>query len=288
MTLPKVTSFFDEATNNISHVVADPETGRCAIIDPLLDYDQASGRTSTTSADSIVAHIAGADLQIDWIIDTHIHADHISAAQYLKAKLGGRLAIGEHISEVQAVFGKLFNAEAAFRFDGGQFDHLFHDGERYQIGNIEGQAIHTPGHTPACMTHVIGDAAFVGDTLFMPDYGTARCDFPGGDAGKLYQSIKRIYELPEETRVFLNHDYLPPSRSDYRWQSTVGEQRKNNVHMHDGVEQGEFVTMRSKRDKSLSAPKLMIPSVQVNMRAGEFPPPESNGIRYLKIPLDTL
>ena len=288
MTSPIVRSFFDDATKNISHVVTDPETGQCAIIDPLLNYDQASGRTSTTSADAIVAYIKEAGLSVDWIIDTHIHADHLSAAQYLKAKLGGRLGIGEKISEVQAVFGRLFNADADFRFDGGQFDQLFSDGERYQIGNIKAQAIHTPGHTPACMTHLIGDAAFVGDTLFMPDYGTARCDFPGGDAGELYHSIKRIFELPKETRVFLNHDYLPPSRSDYRWQSSVGEQRKNNIHVRDGSEEHEFVAMRNKRDKLLSTPKLMIPAVQVNMRAGEFPPPESNGIRYLKIPLDTL
>ncbi len=285
---PKVTSFFDDETNNISHVVSDPETGRCAIIDPLLNYDQASGRTSTKSADAIVVHVEQTGLSVEWIIDTHIHADHLSAAQYLKAKLGGNLGIGEQTREVQAVFGKLFNAGADFRYDGGQFDHLFRDGEKYQIGNIEAQAIHTPGHTPACMTHLIGDAAFVGDTLFMPDYGTARCDFPGGDARKLYHSIKRIFELPDETRIFLNHDYLPPGRSEYRWQSSVSEQRKKNIHVRDGIDEDEFVAMRNERDKLLSTPKLMIPSVQVNMRAGEFPPPESNGVRYLKVPLDTL
>ncbi len=288
MIRPIVTSFFDDATNNVSHVAADPETGQCAIIDPLLNYDHVSGRTSTKSADMVIDHIEKAGLSVAWIIDTHIHADHLSAAQYLKAKLGGKLGIGERISEVQAVFGKLFNAEADFRFDGGQFDHLFCDGEKYQIGNIEARAIHTPGHTPACMTHLIGDAAFVGDTLFMPDYGTARCDFPGGNARTLYHSIKRVFELPDETRVFLNHDYLPPERSEYCWQSSVGEQRKSNIHVRDGMGEEAFVTMRNQRDTLLSAPRLMIPAVQVNMRAGEFPPPESNGIRYLKIPLDTL
>lgn len=288
MTTPLVSSFFDDATNNVSHVAADPETGQCVIIDPLLNYDQASGRTSTKAADVIIAHIEKSGLSVAWIIDTHIHADHLSAAQYLKAKLGGKLGIGGQTTEVQSVFGELFNAGADFRCDGDQFDHLFSDGETYKIGNIEAQAIHTPGHTPACMTHLIGDAAFVGDTLFMPDYGTARCDFPGGDARKLYRSIKRIFELPDDTRIFLNHDYLPPERSDYRWQSSVFEQRKKNIHVHDGIGEDEFVAMRNERDKSLSTPKLMIPSVQVNMRAGEFPPPETNGIRYLKIPLDTL
>lgn len=288
MTNPLVTSFFDHATNNVSHVAADRETGQCAIIDPLLGYDQASGRTSTKSADTIIDHIRKTDLSVQWIIDTHIHADHLSAAQYLRSKLGGRLGIGAHISEVQAVFGKLFNAGEDFRFDGGQFDHLFRDGEKYQIGNITAQSIHTPGHTPACMTHLIGDAAFVGDTLFMPDYGTARCDFPGGDARKLFHSIKRIFQLPEETRIFLNHDYLPPDRSEFCWQSTVGEQRNKNIHIRDETEEDAFVAMRNKRDKTLSTPTLMIPAVQVNMRAGAFPPPEINGVRYLKVPVDTL
>ncbi|MBV7258469.1 MBL fold metallo-hydrolase [Erythrobacter crassostreae] len=288
MTVPVVTSFFDELTNNTSHVVADPETGQCAIIDPLLDYDHAAGRTSHKSADAIIKHVKEAGLTVAWIIDTHIHADHLSAAQYLKAKLGGRLGIGEGISEIQSVFGKLFNVDAQFRFDGSQFDHLFSDGERYKVGNIEAQAIHTPGHTPACMTHVIGDAAFVGDTLFMPDYGTARCDFPGGDASALYHSIQRIFELPEDTRIFLNHDYLPSGRSEYCWQTSVGEQKRMNVHIRDGISEAEFVAMRNGRDKTLSAPKLMIPSVQVNMRAGALPPAESNGMRYLKIPVDVL
>ncbi len=288
MASPIVTSFFDEATNNISHIAADPETGRCAIIDPLLDYDAASGRTSTASADKLIDHIQSRALNVAWIIDTHIHADHISAAHYLKDKLGGKVATGEHISEVQKVFGDLFGAEASFRYDGSQFDHLFVDGETYKIGNIAASALHTPGHTPACMTHVIGDAAFVGDTLFMPDYGTARCDFPGGDASALYHSIQRIFALPDDTRIFLNHDYLPLERSVFCWQSSVALQKRDNIHVHDGINEEEFVTMRNARDVKLSTPKLMIPSVQVNMRAGEFPPPEGNGISYLKVPVDTL
>ncbi len=287
-TNPIVTSFFDGTTNNVSHITADPETRCCAIIDPLLDYNSASGRTSTASADKLIDHIQSHSLSVAWIIDTHIHADHISAAHYLKDKLGGQVATGEHISEVQKVFGNLFGADASFRYDGSQFDHLFTDGEVYRIGNLEGRTLHTPGHTPACMTHVIGDAAFVGDTLFMPDYGTARCDFPGGDASALFHSIQRIFALPDDTRIFLNHDYLPPDRSEYCWQSSVAQQRRDNVHVRDGMSEDEFVAMRHARDAKLSAPKLMIPSVQVNMRAGEFPPPEANGIRYLKVPVDTL
>nr|WP_298930311.1 MBL fold metallo-hydrolase [uncultured Erythrobacter sp.] len=285
---PIVTSFFDEATNNISHIAADPDTGHCAIIDPLLDYNAASGRTATVSTDRLIDHIQTHSLCVDWIIDTHIHADHLSAAHYLKNKLGGKVAIGNHITEVQKVFGKLFGAEASFRYDGSQFDHLFADGETYRIGKLKARALHTPGHTPACMTHVIGNAAFVGDTLFMPDYGTARCDFPGGDASALYRSIQRIFKLPDDTRIFLNHDYLPPERSEYCWQSSVAQQKRGNVHVRDGVGEDEFVAMRNARDVKLSAPKLMIPSVQVNMRAGELPPAEDNGIRYLKVPVDTL
>lgn len=288
MAHPMVTSFFDEVTNNISHIIADPDTGQCAIIDPLLDFDVASGRTAKANADRLVDHVQTHGLTVAWIIDTHIHADHISAAFYLKGKLGGKVATGEHISEVQKVFGNLFGAEASFRCDGSQFDHLFADDEVYEIGNLEGRALHTPGHTPACMTHVIGDAAFVGDTLFMPDYGTARCDFPGGDASALYRSIQRIFGLPDDTRIFLNHDYLPSERNEYCLQSTVALQRADNIHVRDGINEEEFVTMRKARDAKLSAPKLMIPSVQVNMRAGEFPPPAANGIRYLKIPVDTL
>jgi glyoxylase-like metal-dependent hydrolase (beta-lactamase superfamily II) len=288
MKAPTVTSFFDPETNNVSHIAADPTTGECAIIDPLLDFDQSSGRTSTMSADRICAHVAEAGLKVTWIIDTHIHADHMSAAPYLKQRLGGKIGIGAHITATQAIFGKLFNAGDDFLLDGSQFDHLFNDGEVYAIGNIEARAIHTPGHTPACMTHVIGDAAFVGDTLFMPDYGTARCDFPGGDAHALYHSVQRIFALPDETRIFLNHDYLPIDRTEYHWQSTVAEQKRDNIHIHSGVTEDEFVTMRNERDKLLATPRLMIPSVQVNMRAGEMPKAEANGIRYLKVPVDVL
>lgn len=288
MISPEVSSFFDDATNNVSHVVSDPQTGDCAIVDSLLDFDPASGRTDTRSADKIVAHVHERGLKVAWIIESHIHADHISAAPYLKEKLGGKTAVGEHITEVQSIFGKIFNAGASFRVDGSQFDHLFGDGETYRVGNIEARAIHTPGHTPACMTHLIGDAAFVGDTLFMPDYGTARCDFPGGDASILYRSIQRIFSLPVETRIFLNHDYLPPGREDYCWETSVGDQKRHNIHVHDGASESEFVAMRNERDRSLSMPWLIIPSVQVNMRAGEFPPPEDNGVRYIKVPVDTL
>lgn len=288
MNSPEVASFFDPVTKNVTHVVADPETGACAIIDPLLDFDLASGRTSTASADKVAAYISGKGLAVSWIIDTHIHADHVSAAPYLRSKLGGKVATGHRITQVQAIFGKLFNVEADFRYDGSQFDHLFDDDETYLIGSIEARAIPTPGHTPACMTHLIGDAAFVGDTLFMPDYGTARCDFPGGDAHTLYHSIQRIYELPDDTRIFLNHDYLPDGRSNFAWQTSVVDQRRTNIHVRDGISEEEFVTMRSARDATLSPPDLMVPSVQVNMRAGQFPPPESNGTRYIKVPVDVL
>lgn len=288
MTNPDVTSFFDTRTNNVSHIVADPETGACAIIDPLLDYDEASGHTSTTSADTIIQHINQASLKVEWVIDTHIHADHISAAPYMKRQLGGIVASGEHVTKVQKIFGELFNAGPDFRLDGSQFDHLFADGEQYAIGNLRCTVLHTPGHTPACTTHVIGDAAFVGDTLFMPDYGTARCDFPGGDARTLFRSIKRIFDLPLETRLFLNHDYLPEGRDTFCWQTTVAEQIRSNIHVHEGISEDAFVSMREERDASLATPKLMIPSVQVNMRAGAFPEADSNGIRYLKIPLDIL
>ncbi|MBD2842132.1 MBL fold metallo-hydrolase [Erythrobacter rubeus] len=288
MSNPVVTSFFDQATKNVSHIVADPDTRQCAIIDPLLDYDQSSGRTSTESSNAIIEYVKSQGLSVAWIIDTHIHADHLSAAQRIKAELGGRLGIGGHISEVQRVFSEVFNTGSCFIPDGSQFDHLFRDGETYQVGNIEARAIHTPGHTPACMTHAIGDAAFVGDTLFMPDYGTARCDFPGGDARTLYRSIKRIFALPDQTRIFLNHDYLPAGRTEYRWETTVAEQRRENIHVREGISEDDFVAMRTERDAALAMPNLMIPSVQVNMRAGSFPPAESNGVAYLKVPVDAL
>jgi glyoxylase-like metal-dependent hydrolase (beta-lactamase superfamily II) len=283
---PHVQPFFDPASNTYSYVVSDPGTRRAAVLDSVLDFDSASGSTGHESADRIIAHVRENDLQVDWIIDTHVHADHLSAAPYLKQQLGGKLGIGEHIRTVQDVFGKVFNAGTEFARDGSQFDHLFTDGETYRVGDIEAVALHTPGHTPACMTHVIGDAAFVGDTLFMPDYGTARCDFPGGDAHALYRSIQRLFELPDETRVFMCHDYLPAGRSELAYETTIGAEKRENIHVHEGVEEAAFVAMREKRDAGLSMPRLILPSVQVNMRAGAFPPAEDNGVRYLKLPVD--
>jgi glyoxylase-like metal-dependent hydrolase (beta-lactamase superfamily II) len=286
MNRPNVQAFFDEPTNTFSYVVWDPATQKAAVIDSVLDYDAASGRTNHASADAIVDFVKAQSLTLEWVIDTHVHADHLSAAPYVQSRLGGKLAIGEHIRMVQETFGKLFNADGGFRVDGSQFDHLFKDGERYHVGSIEAVAMHTPGHTPACMTHVIGDAAFVGDTLFMPDYGTARCDFPGGDARTLYRSIHRIFALPESTRIFLCHDYKTAGRDDYAHETTVGDERRANIHVHDGVDEDAFVQMRTARDATLSVPRLLLPSVQVNMRGGQLPPAENNGVRYLKIPLD--
>ncbi|MFT3792268.1 MAG: MBL fold metallo-hydrolase [Rudaea sp.] len=288
MQRPEVKSFFDPATHTYSHVVWDPATLGAAVIDSVLDYDAASGRTRRISADAIVAFVREAGLRTEWVIDTHVHADHLSAAPYVQQQLGGRLGIGEHVRTVQGTFGALFNAGDEFSRDGSQFDHLFKDGERYTVGGIEAVALHTPGHTPACMTHVIGDAAFVGDTLFMPDYGTARCDFPGGDARALYRSIRRIFELPEATRLFLCHDYKAPGRDAFVCETTVGAERHGNIHVRDGVGEDAFVELRNARDAKLAMPALILPSVQVNMRAGHFPPAEGNGIRYLKIPLDAL
>jgi glyoxylase-like metal-dependent hydrolase (beta-lactamase superfamily II) len=285
---PEVKAFFDAASNTFSYVVADPTTRRAAVIDSVLDYDPASGRTRHDSADAIVAWVREQGLGVDWVIDTHVHADHLSAAPYIQQQLGGRLGIGEHIRTVQETFGRIFNAGTEFARDGSQFDHLFFDGETYRVGEIEAVAIHTPGHTPACMTHVIGDAAFVGDTLFMPDYGTARCDFPGGDAAVLYRSIQKIYALPDATRIFLCHDYKAPGRDEFAHETTVGAEKRGNVHVHTGVDEASFVQMRTARDATLAMPKLILPSVQINMRAGQKPPPEDNGVSYLKIPLDTL
>jgi glyoxylase-like metal-dependent hydrolase (beta-lactamase superfamily II) len=285
---PEVKAFFDESTNTFSYVVADPATRKAAVIDSVLDYDAVSGRTRRDSANAMIDFIKAQGLELEWVIDTHVHADHLSAAPYVQSVLGGKLAIGEHIREVQETFGKIFNAGAAFQRDGSQFDHLFKDGERYRVGGIEAMAMHTPGHTPACMTHVIGDAAFVGDTLFMPDYGTARCDFPGGDARTLYRSIQRIFTLPDETRVFLCHDYKAPGRDGFAHETTVGDERRANIHVRAGSDEEDFVRMRSTRDATLPMPRLLLPAVQVNMRAGRFPPSEDNGTSYLKIPLDTL
>ncbi|MPZ09151.1 MAG: MBL fold metallo-hydrolase [Kiloniellaceae bacterium] len=285
---PMIKTVFDEATFTATHVVWDPETSKAAIIDSVKDYDPRSGRTRTVSADKVIDLVQGEGLSVEWILETHVHADHLTAAPYLKAKLGGRLAIGARIDTVQGVFKKVFNVEKSFATDGRQFDKLLEDGETFKIGNLEAKVMHTPGHTPACSTYVVGDAAFVGDTLFMPDYGTARCDFPGGDARMLYRSIQKILALPPQTRLFLCHDYKAPGRDAYVWQTTVAEERENNIHVHDGVSEDDFVKMRSERDKKLDMPVLILPSVQVNIRAGDLPPAEDNGVRYLKIPLDAL
>ncbi|WP_301151550.1 MBL fold metallo-hydrolase [Metapseudomonas otitidis] len=283
-----VEPFFDPATFTYSYVVSDPASRRCAVVDSVLDYDPAAGRTRTASADRLIAYVREQGLTLEWILETHVHADHLSAAPYIQRQLGGRLAIGEHITVVQRTFGTLFNAESGFATDGSQFDHLLKDGDRFSVGGIQAQALHTPGHTPACMTYLIGDAAFVGDTLFMPDYGTARCDFPGGDARTLYRSIRRLFALPDTTRLFMCHDYKAPGREHFLYQTSVGEERAHNVHVHEGISEDEFVAMRQARDATLGMPALILPSVQVNMRAGQLPPAEANGTRYLKIPLNAL
>ncbi len=285
---PEVFSFFDEPTNTASYVLKDPASNAAAIIDSVLDFDAAAGRTSTKAADQLIAFVKEHGFDVQWLLETHVHADHLSGAPYLKDKLGGKIAIGANIVVVQDVFGKVFNAGTEFERDGSQFDALFNDGDRIRIGEMTGYAIHTPGHTPACMTYVFGDAAFIGDTLFMPDYGTARADFPGGSARDLYRSIRKVLALPPETRLFLCHDYKAPGRDEFAWETTVAEQRKSNVHVRDGVTEDEFVAMREARDKTLGMPKLIIPSIQVNMRAGDLPEPEDNGVRYLKVPLNRI
>ena len=285
---PDVQAFFDPATYTVSYVVADPATRECAIIDSVLDYDPKAGRTATRSAAKIIDFVRGRRLRTQWILETHAHADHLSAAQFLQGKLGGTIAIGEHIRDVQRTFGRVFNIEADVAPDGSQFGHLFHDGETFAIGSVPARVIHTPGHTPACVTYLIGDAGFVGDTIFMPDYGTARTDFPGGDAGTLYRSIQKILALPEQTRLFMCHDYGAPGRADYAWETTVKAQRGGNVHVKVGTDEEAFILMRTRRDASLEMPTLLLPSIQVNIRAGRLPSPESNGVRYLKIPLDAV
>lgn len=285
---PSVRAFFDEATFTVSYVVRDPTSKSCAVIDSVLDYDPASGRTSHGSADAVIAYVRAEGLEVVWQLETHAHADHLSAAPYLQAALGGQLAIGEKIVRVQETFGALFNAGSDFARDGRQFDHLFQDGEAFAIGALQAIALHVPGHTPACLAYVIGDAVFVGDTLFMPDYGTARCDFPGGDAATLYRSIQRLLTLPDATRVLLCHDYKAPERTEFAWETTIGEQRRDNVHVHADVSEAAFVTLREARDKTLGMPRLILPSVQVNMRGGHLPEPEDNGVRYLKIPLNAV
>lgn len=285
---PQVEAFFHEPTNTASYVARDSQSSACAIIDCVLDFDAASGRTATSSAEAIAAYVEKNNLRCDWILETHAHADHLSAAPYLKERLKSRIGIGGNITIVQKVFGKIFNAGTEFARDGSQFDALFGDGDEIVIGTLRGRAIHTPGHTPACMTYIFGDAAFVGDTLFMPDYGTARCDFPGGDARQMYRSVQKLYALPPQTRLFLCHDYLPPGRAEYRWETTVADQKAHNIQIHGGVSEDVFVEIRNKRDATLRMPALIVPSVQVNMRAGNFPPPENNGVSYLKLPVNVL
>jgi glyoxylase-like metal-dependent hydrolase (beta-lactamase superfamily II) len=283
-----VHSVFDEATFTATHVVSDPATRKAAIIDSVLDFDPASGRTSHESADQIIAYVEAEGLEIEWLLETHVHADHLSAVPYLRQRLGGTLAIGRDILTVQSTFGAIFNEGPDFARDGSQFDRLLLDGERFRLGSREGIALHVPGHTPADMAYVIGDVAFVGDTLFMPDYGTARADFPGGDAQTLFRSIHRLLGLPDRTRLFLCHDYKAPGREHFMWETTVAAERQGNVHVHSGVTEKAFVAMREARDATLGMPRLILPSIQVNMRGGNLPEPEDNGTRYLKLPLNRL
>jgi len=283
---PLIRSYFDEATNSVSHIVADPATGAAAVIDPVLDFDPASGKIGTASAERLLAEAKKAGWSICWVLETHAHADHLSAAHFIKEKTGATTAIGEGILDVQKVFRPLFAADDV-EADGSDFDRLLADGEHLELGTLDIEVIATPGHTPACVTYLIGDdAAFVGDTLFMPDYGTARCDFPGGDARQLYRSIRRLLSLPDETKLYMCHDYKAPGRADFAWETTVGEQRRSNPHIRDGISEDEFVAMREDRDATLCVPKLLYPAIQVNIRAGRLPPPDPNGRRYLKIPLE--
>ncbi|WP_042263041.1 MBL fold metallo-hydrolase [Paraburkholderia heleia] len=286
-----VEGFFDPATWTVSYLLLDIGTRRCALIDTVLDYDPKSGRTRTVTADRLASRVESLGARVDWLLETHVHADHLSAAPYLRERLGGNVAIGGEVTRVQGVFGKLFNAGPDFRTDGSQFDRLFADGDTFHVGELEVRVMHTPGHTPACVTYVVSDgtqqAAFVGDTLFMPDYGTARCDFPGGDASTLYRSIRRVLSLPPETRLYMCHDYQPGGRA-VKFESTVAEEREANVHVHDGIDEASFIAMRTARDATLDMPVLILPSVQVNMRAGHLPEPESNGVSYIKIPINVL
>jgi len=287
MSSPDVKAFFDEATFTVTYVVSDPTTNRAAVIDPVLDYDPASGRSGTKSADEMISYIQGADLGVEWIVETHVHADHLSGAPHVKERVGGRTAIGSDVTTVQNVFKGIFNI-TDLATDGSQFDHLFVDGESFKVGDIDARVIATPGHTPACVTYVIGDSAYVGDTLFMPDFGTARTDFPGGSARALYNSIQKILKLPDDTRLFMCHDYKAPGRDVYAWETSVKEQRDNNIHINKTIGEAAFIELREGRDAQLEMPKLVLPSIQVNIRAGQLPEAEANGIRYLKIPMDTV
>ena len=285
---PEVTAFFDDATNTISYVIRDPDGHAAAIVDSVLDFDYASGRTDTASADKIIDFVEANDLRIEWILETHVHADHLSAAPYLQDRLGGKIGIGKNITLVQDTFGKVLNEGTAFQRDGSQFDALWDEGDSFHIGQMRADVLFTPGHTPACMTYVVADAAFVGDTLFMPDFGTARCDFPGGSAETLFNSVQKILSLPDETRIFVGHDYKAPGRDEYAWESTVGEQKAKNVHVGGGTTQKDFVEMRETRDATLAMPKLIVPSLQVNMRAGNMPEPDEEGDVFLKVPVNKL
>jgi glyoxylase-like metal-dependent hydrolase (beta-lactamase superfamily II) len=285
---PTVHAFFDEATNTLTYLVREPEGRSCAVIDSVLDFDHASGRTDTRSADAVIAHIRAEGLTLAWVLETHVHADHLSAAPYIQQALGGQIGIGAHITEVQATFGKVFNEGTRFARDGSQFDRLFAEGDSLMIGQLRADVMHTPGHTPACLTYVIGDAAFVGDTLFMPDFGTARCDFPGGSADTMFSSVQRILALPDATRIFVGHDYKAPGRAEFAWETTVGAQKAANVHIGAGRDRAGFVALREARDATLAMPRLIVPALQINMRAGHMPEPEANGVSYLKLPINGL
>ncbi len=285
---PDVKAFFDDATNTVSYVVRDPQGSACAIIDSVLDFDHASGRTDTKSADAIIAYVRKEKLTVEWILESHVHADHLSAAPYLQQAVGGKIGIGDQITVVQDTFGKVFNEGTEFQRDGSQFDALFKEGDSFHIGQLRGDVLHTPGHTPACLTYVIGDAAFVGDTLFMPDFGTARCDFPGGSSKMLFNSIQKILALPDDTRIFVGHDYKAPGRDEYAWETTVGEQKALNIHVGMGRSIEDFVQMRDARDATLAMPRLILPSLQVNMRAGQMPPKDEHGDVFLKLPVNKI
>jgi glyoxylase-like metal-dependent hydrolase (beta-lactamase superfamily II) len=285
---PEVKAFFDAATNTITYVVRDPDGTHCAVIDSVLDFDYASGRTDTRSADAVIDWVQAEGLVVDWILESHVHADHLSAAPYIQERVGGKIGIGDRITVVQETFGKVFNEGTRFQRDGSQFDQLFREGDSVHIGQLRVDVLHTPGHTPACLTYVIGDAAFVGDTLFMPDFGTARCDFPGGSAENLFESVQKILSLPDATRIFVGHDYKAPGRDEFAWETTVAEEKARNVHIGGGRAKDEFVQMRQARDATLAMPRLIVPALQVNMRAGQMPEPEANGMSYLKVPVNGL
>ena len=285
---PDITAFFDEASNTISYVVRDPNGSACAIIDSVLDFDFASGRTDRQSADKLIKFVQENKLDVQWLLESHVHADHLSAAPYIQEKVGGKIGIGSRITDVQETFGKIFNEGTEFQRDGSQFDKLFVEGDTFHIGQMRGDVLHTPGHTPACLTYIIGDAAFVGDTLFMPDFGTARCDFPGGSSEKLFSSIQKILTLPDATRIFVGHDYKAPGREEYAWETTVGEQKAKNVHIGTGSSKEDFVKLRDERDATLGMPRLIVPSLQVNMRAGNMPEPDSEGDVFIKVPINKL